>query len=101
MALPEFNDQGDLPEGLHKATLADVLERFGRGSEARQEATAVLQRIHRLVTATGRARGAVGASAHGGACMARRWRRQILPLGDLGLDVTHWICEQRAPVSTG
>jgi hypothetical protein len=27
----------------------------------------------------------------------RRWR-QILPHGDLGLDVTHWICEQRAPV---
>ena len=54
MALPEFNDQGDLPEGLHKATLAEVLERFGPGSEARQEATAVLQRIHQLVTATGK-----------------------------------------------
>jgi hypothetical protein len=52
MGLPEFNSHGDLPEGLHKATLAEVLERFGRGSEARQEATAVLQRIHRLVTAT-------------------------------------------------
>ena len=54
MALPEFNDQGDLPEGLHKATLAEVLERFGPGSEARQEATAVLQRIDQLVTGTGK-----------------------------------------------
>jgi hypothetical protein len=54
MALPKFNDQGDLPEGLHKATLAEVLERFGPGSEARQNATAVLQRIHQLVTATGK-----------------------------------------------
>jgi hypothetical protein len=54
MALPEFNNQGDLPEGLHKATLAEVLERFGPGSKARQEATAVLQRIHRLVSATGK-----------------------------------------------
>lgn len=54
MALPEFNNHGDLPEGLHKANLAEVLERFGRGSEARQEVTAVLQRIHQLVTAAGK-----------------------------------------------
>lgn len=54
MTLPEFNDQGDLPEGLHKATLAEVLERFGPGSEARQAATTVLQRIHQLVIATGK-----------------------------------------------
>ncbi len=54
MVLPEFNSQGDLPEGLHKATLADVLERFGSGSEARAEARAVLQRVHRLVAATGK-----------------------------------------------
>lgn len=52
MALPQFNDQGDLPKGLHKAALAEVLERFGPGSEARQEATAMLQSIHQLATAT-------------------------------------------------
>jgi len=54
MALPGFDVRGDLPEGLHKATLSEVLGRFGSGSEARQAATAVLQRIHRLVTATGK-----------------------------------------------
>lgn len=54
MPLPEFNEQGDLPEGLHKATLAEVLERFGSGCEARQEVTAVFQRIYQLVTATGK-----------------------------------------------
>lgn len=54
MALPDFNDQGDLPEGLHEATLADVLVRFGPGSEARQGATVVLKQIHELVTATGK-----------------------------------------------
>jgi hypothetical protein len=54
VALPDLNDQGDLPEGLHKATLSEVLERFGQGSEARQGATAVLRRIHQLVTATGK-----------------------------------------------
>ena len=54
MALPEFNSQGDLPEGLHKATLAEVLARFGEGSPARQDVTATLQRIYELVTATGK-----------------------------------------------
>jgi hypothetical protein len=54
MALAELNNQGDLPEGMHKATLAEVLERFGQGSEERQEATAVLQRIYQLVAATGK-----------------------------------------------
>lgn len=54
MALPEFNNQGDLPEGLHRAPLPEVLQRFGPGSEARREATAVLQRIHQLVSSTGK-----------------------------------------------
>lgn len=54
MALLEFNSQGDLPEGLHRATLAEVKARFGAGSQARQEVTATLQRIHELVTATGK-----------------------------------------------
>ena len=34
-ALPEFTDEGDLPPGVHRATLADVLERFGQGSAKR------------------------------------------------------------------
>jgi hypothetical protein len=54
MALPEFNSQGDLPDGLHRAILAEVLDRFGAGSQARRSATALLQDIHRRVTATGK-----------------------------------------------
>jgi hypothetical protein len=54
MALPEFNSQGDLPEGMYQAPLAEVLARFGGGSLARQRATAILQRVHGLVTATGK-----------------------------------------------
>jgi hypothetical protein len=54
MTLPQSNDQGDLPEGIHMATLADVVECFGIGSMARRQATEVLQRIHRLVAATGK-----------------------------------------------
>jgi hypothetical protein len=33
MALPEFNSDGDLPEGLYEATLAEVEDRFGTGSD--------------------------------------------------------------------
>jgi hypothetical protein len=54
MALPEFDNQGDLPDALHLATLAEVLERFGQGNQARQAATAVLQRIYHLVSTTGK-----------------------------------------------
>lgn len=54
MALPDFNEHGDLPDGLHKAKLHEVLARFGPGSDARLTATATLQRIHRLVVATGK-----------------------------------------------
>ena len=36
-------------------------------------------------------------------CMARPRRRQILRRGDLGLDVTHWICglDESAPQTLG
>ena len=54
MALPEFDSQGDPPEGLHQATMAEVLQRVGQGSDARGKATAVLQRVHQLVTAIGK-----------------------------------------------
>jgi hypothetical protein len=29
MSLPAFDSQGDLPEGVHRVTLSDVLTRFG------------------------------------------------------------------------
>jgi len=39
MALPEFNEFGDLPVGVHRATLEEVLERFGTGTQQRQLVT--------------------------------------------------------------
>lgn len=54
MALPGFDSRGDLPVGLHSATLAEVLDRFADGSEARRAATKVLLQIHGLVAATGK-----------------------------------------------
>lgn len=53
MSLPPFTADGDLPEGIHPATLADVDERFGRGGERRQEVFTRLQRIHDLARRSG------------------------------------------------
>lgn len=52
MALPEFNANGDLPVGIHRATLVEVLERFGQGTPQRQLVTARLVRSHKLARAT-------------------------------------------------
>jgi hypothetical protein len=34
--IPEFNDDGYLPPGIHSATLEEVVARFGQESEVRQ-----------------------------------------------------------------
>jgi len=34
--IPPFNESGFLPPGVHRAALAEVEERFGRGSEIRR-----------------------------------------------------------------
>jgi 3-hydroxy-3-methylglutaryl CoA synthase len=34
--LPPFNDEGDLPPGVHRATLAETMQRFGEGSVQRR-----------------------------------------------------------------
>lgn len=34
--IPLFNHLGYLPAGIHAATLAEIRERFGRGSELRR-----------------------------------------------------------------
>jgi hypothetical protein len=52
MALPEFNEFGDLPEGNHPATVAEVVARFGVGTAQRIVVTDRLRRIHALATAT-------------------------------------------------
>jgi predicted nucleotidyltransferase len=53
MALPVFNREGELPPGLHIATLAEVLERFGQGSTQRCAVADRLCRLHHLATSTG------------------------------------------------
>lgn len=53
MPLPEFNDDGDLPPGVHVATLSETLARFGKSNLARQIMGRRLQQIHDLAVSTG------------------------------------------------
>jgi|RhiMetdeSRZDD1v2_1073273.scaffolds.fasta_scaffold538022_2 uncharacterized protein DUF6932 len=54
MPLPAFDEQGDLPVGVHQATLDEVLTHFGHGTPQRQLVTTQLVRIYELARATGK-----------------------------------------------
>ena len=53
MPLPPFTVHGDLPPGLHQATVAEVLERVGSGSSQRMLVGLRLERIYNVAWATG------------------------------------------------
>jgi hypothetical protein len=53
MPIPDFESNGDLPVGLHQATLDEVLTRFGAGTFQRQAVTRTLLHIHSVALATG------------------------------------------------
>ncbi len=52
MPLPDFNEFGDLPEGIYPASLAEVIARFGSGTAQRIAVTDRLQRIYQLAVTT-------------------------------------------------
>lgn len=54
MMLPEFNNLGDLPEGIYKATFEEVINYFGKGTPQRQLVTERLKRVYNLAQATGK-----------------------------------------------
>ena len=53
MSLPPFDDRGELPQGVHPATMEEVQTRFGTGSPQRARVTERLLRIYRLAVSTG------------------------------------------------
>lgn len=53
MPLPLFTDGGDLPQGLHPATLRQVIDQFGTESPQRMLVALRLEHIYRLAAATG------------------------------------------------
>ena len=50
---PEFDKNGDLPVGIHRATLADVLQHFATGTVQRRVVGQRLERIYKLTLSTG------------------------------------------------
>lgn len=50
---PGFDHSGDLPAGIYKATLAEVLQHFGTGSVQRRLVGQRLERIYELAKGTG------------------------------------------------
>lgn len=52
MTFPEFNENGDLPIAIYKATLQEVLEHFGKGSLQRQFVARRLAKIYELAKDT-------------------------------------------------
>ena len=53
MPWPGFNVLGDLPIGVYRATMAEVIAYFGRGTTQRIAITARLERIYELARRTG------------------------------------------------
>jgi hypothetical protein len=52
--LPPFNDNGDLPPGIHLTNFAEVANRFGVGSDARTRALVKLTHLLELAERTGK-----------------------------------------------
>ncbi len=54
MPLPSLDINGDLPEGLHRATIGEVVTHFGGETARRRVASARLLRVYELARATGK-----------------------------------------------
>ena len=53
MPVPEFAESGDLPAGIHTATLEEVEARFGQESSLRKQTLERLRRVFHLASSTG------------------------------------------------
>ena len=53
MPLPDFDETGELPEGVYLASLGEVIARFGGGDTQRRAVCGRLERIFDLAKATG------------------------------------------------
>jgi hypothetical protein len=53
MLWPDFNALGDLPVGVYRTKIADVIEHFGHGTAQRAAITARLERIYELARRIG------------------------------------------------
>ena len=49
---PAFDNNGDLPVGIHQATLAETIQHFGAGTPQRERVGQQLERIFKLANST-------------------------------------------------
>lgn len=54
LAITRIQFTGDLPPGVYRATLDEIVARFGKATAQRQRVTAQLRRIFHLAQATGK-----------------------------------------------
>ena len=54
MTLPDVTGIGDLPLGVHRATLSEITQRFGVGSGRRRLLAMRLRRVYEIAQSTGR-----------------------------------------------
>ena len=50
---PDFNDEGNLPPGIYQATLAEVIDHFGKDTPQRRIIARRLEHIYTLAVRTG------------------------------------------------
>ena len=50
---PDFESNGDLPLGIHQATISEILQHFGISTLQRQVVSSRLERIYNLARSTG------------------------------------------------
>ncbi|MCP4675397.1 MAG: hypothetical protein GY854_07815 [Deltaproteobacteria bacterium] len=53
MPLPSLTESGDLPVGVHGATMAEIVERFGSSSDRRKLLVLRLRRVYDVAKQTG------------------------------------------------
>ncbi len=54
MSFPNFNADGDLPVGVHRAFLQEVVQHFGTRTARRLQMARRLERIYNIASATGK-----------------------------------------------
>jgi predicted nucleotidyltransferase len=52
MSFPNFDARGDLPVGVYRASLQDIIQHFGASTAKRIQVARRLQRIHNIASAT-------------------------------------------------
>ncbi len=50
---PQFNINGDMPTGIYRTSLPEILQRFGTSTSQRQAVARRLERIYHLAQSTG------------------------------------------------